>query len=86
MGDFKLKCGYLIIRGHMIFELFKLVPSGYDSYSEGKICQSEFFLQSMSHSLLFTFFPYETTTKKKIFGQTEFVEKARTNEKMYLLE
>ena len=36
----------------------------------------------MSHSLLFTFFPYETTTKKKIFGQTEFVEKARTNEKI----
>ena len=29
----------------------------------------------------FTFFPYETTTKKNIFGQTEFVEKARTNEK-----
>ena len=63
----------------------RVFPSGYDSYSEGKICPSEFFLQSMSHSLLFTFFPYETTTKKKIFVPFEFVENTRTNEKMVLL-
>ena len=38
------------------------------------------FLQTWLNCLIF---PYETTTKKKIFVPFEFVEKARTNEKRF---
>ena len=41
------------------------------------------FLQTWLNCLIF---PYETTTKKKNFVPFEFVEKARTNEKIFFSE